>query len=161
MELGDVRDFLCESHVTERVTRLATKDKHKDMIIAWNYNSQETRVLAQLIALIALMVEQKINLALYRIFFLLSTWKKRICEPLSQGFLDSFQNGIPPIFSIKLSTTKIKSSRSNHGMGTFSSSNSTKHHGKCFSNHTLMFIYQKLNTNKRVSQDKHHTRPKI
>jgi hypothetical protein len=30
MEFGDVRDFLCESHVTECMTRLATKDKHKD-----------------------------------------------------------------------------------------------------------------------------------
>jgi hypothetical protein len=36
MEFGDVRDFRCESHVTECMTRLATKDKHKDMIIAWN-----------------------------------------------------------------------------------------------------------------------------
>jgi hypothetical protein len=34
MELGDVRDFQCESHVTEFMKRLATKDKHKDMIIA-------------------------------------------------------------------------------------------------------------------------------
>jgi hypothetical protein len=34
MEFGDVRDFLCESRVTECMTRLATKDKHKDMIIA-------------------------------------------------------------------------------------------------------------------------------
>jgi hypothetical protein len=34
MEFGDVRDFQCESHVTERMTRLAIKDKHKDMIIA-------------------------------------------------------------------------------------------------------------------------------
>jgi hypothetical protein len=34
MEFGDVRDFRCESHVTERMTRLATKYKHKDMIIA-------------------------------------------------------------------------------------------------------------------------------
>jgi hypothetical protein len=34
-------------------------------------------VVAQLIALITLVVEQKINLALKRIFFLLSTWKKR------------------------------------------------------------------------------------
>jgi hypothetical protein len=36
MEFGDVRDFRCESHVTECMTRLATKDKHKNMIIAWN-----------------------------------------------------------------------------------------------------------------------------
>jgi hypothetical protein len=36
MEFGDVRDFQCESHVTECMTRLATKDKHKDMIIAQN-----------------------------------------------------------------------------------------------------------------------------
>jgi hypothetical protein len=34
MEFGDVRDFQCESHVTEYMTRLATKDKHKYMIIA-------------------------------------------------------------------------------------------------------------------------------
>jgi hypothetical protein len=34
MEFGDVQDFRCESHVTECMTRLATKDKHKDMIIA-------------------------------------------------------------------------------------------------------------------------------
>jgi hypothetical protein len=51
------------------MTRLATKDKHKNMIIARNLNSQERRILAQLIVLITLMVEQKINkLALYRIF---------------------------------------------------------------------------------------------
>jgi hypothetical protein len=34
MEFGDVQDFRCESHVTEYMARLATKDKHKDMIIA-------------------------------------------------------------------------------------------------------------------------------
>jgi hypothetical protein len=34
MESGDVRDIQCESHITEYMTRLATKDKHKDMIIA-------------------------------------------------------------------------------------------------------------------------------
>jgi hypothetical protein len=28
-------------------------------------------------------------------------------------------------------------------MGTFKGTNSTKNHGKLFSNHTLMFIYQK------------------
>jgi hypothetical protein len=43
-------------------------------------------------------------------------------------------------------------------MGTFRGSNSTKHHGKCFSNHTLMFIYQELKINKRVNKDKHHTK---
>jgi hypothetical protein len=32
MEFGDVRDFRCEG----LVTRLAIKDKHKDMIIAQN-----------------------------------------------------------------------------------------------------------------------------
>jgi hypothetical protein len=79
MEFGDVRDFRCESHVTAYMTRLATKDKHKDMIIARNQNSQERRILAQLIVLITLMVEQKNKLALYRIFFLLSTWKRRFC----------------------------------------------------------------------------------
>jgi hypothetical protein len=36
MKFGDVRDFRCESHITECMTRLAIKDKHKDMIIAWN-----------------------------------------------------------------------------------------------------------------------------
>jgi hypothetical protein len=36
MEFGDVRDFRCESLVTECMTRLAIKDKHKDMIIARN-----------------------------------------------------------------------------------------------------------------------------
>jgi hypothetical protein len=41
------------------------------------------------------------------------------------------------------------------------SSNSTKHHGKRFSNHTLLFIYQKLKMNERVNQDKQHTRHKI
>jgi hypothetical protein len=79
MEFNDVRDFRCKSHVTECMMRLATKDKHKNMIIARNKNSQERRILAQLIVLITLMVEQKISLALYRIFFLLSTWKKRFC----------------------------------------------------------------------------------
>jgi hypothetical protein len=61
MEFSDVRDFRCENHVTEYMMRLATKDKHKDMIIARNKNSQERRVLAQLIVLITLVVEQKIN----------------------------------------------------------------------------------------------------
>jgi hypothetical protein len=36
MEFGDVRDFRCESHVTECMARLETKDKHKDKIIARN-----------------------------------------------------------------------------------------------------------------------------
>jgi hypothetical protein len=36
MEFGDVRDFQCESLVTECMTRLAIKDKHKDMNIARN-----------------------------------------------------------------------------------------------------------------------------
>jgi hypothetical protein len=36
MEFGDVRDFRCESHITECMTRLVIKDKHKDMIIARN-----------------------------------------------------------------------------------------------------------------------------
>jgi hypothetical protein len=35
-ESGDVRDFWCESYVTECKTRLAIKDKDKDMIMAWN-----------------------------------------------------------------------------------------------------------------------------
>jgi hypothetical protein len=43
-------------------------------------------------------------------------------------------------------------------MGTFRGSNSTKHHGRYFSNHTLMFIYQELKVNKRVNKDKHNTR---
>jgi hypothetical protein len=38
-------------------------------------------------------------------------------------------------------------------MGTFSNSNSTKHHGKRFSNHTLMFIYQELKINKQVNKE--------
>jgi hypothetical protein len=46
-------------------------------------------------------------------------------------------------------------------MGTFRGSNSTKHHGKRFSNHTLMFIYQELKINKQVNKDKHHTKHKI
>jgi hypothetical protein len=33
MEFDDVRDFQCESHVTECMTRLAIKVKHKDMIM--------------------------------------------------------------------------------------------------------------------------------
>jgi hypothetical protein len=36
IEFGDVRDLRCECHVTECMMRLATKDKHKDMIIASN-----------------------------------------------------------------------------------------------------------------------------
>jgi hypothetical protein len=36
MEFGDVRDFQCESHITECMTSLAIKDKHKDMIIGRN-----------------------------------------------------------------------------------------------------------------------------
>jgi hypothetical protein len=56
----------------------SNKDKHKDMIIARNSNSQERRVLAQLIVLIILMVEQKINLALYRIFFLTLNLEKEV-----------------------------------------------------------------------------------
>jgi hypothetical protein len=36
MEFGDVRDFRCESHVTECMSRLVIKDKQKDMIIARN-----------------------------------------------------------------------------------------------------------------------------
>jgi hypothetical protein len=36
MEFGDVRDFRYEIHVTECMTRLAIKDKHKEMIIARN-----------------------------------------------------------------------------------------------------------------------------
>jgi hypothetical protein len=42
-------------------------------------------------------------------------------------------------------------------MGTLSSSNSTKHHGKHFSNHTLVFIYQESKINKQVNKDKHTT----
>jgi hypothetical protein len=57
MEFGDARDFRCESHVTECMTRLAIKDKHEDMIIARNYHFQERRILTQLIMLIALVVE--------------------------------------------------------------------------------------------------------
>jgi hypothetical protein len=34
MEFSDVRDFQCENHVTECMTRLATKVKHKSMTIA-------------------------------------------------------------------------------------------------------------------------------
>jgi hypothetical protein len=36
MEFGDELDFRCEGHVAEYITRLATKDKHKNMIIARN-----------------------------------------------------------------------------------------------------------------------------
>jgi hypothetical protein len=45
-------------------------------------------------------------------------------------------------------------------MYTLSSSNSTKHHGKRFSNHILVFIYQESKINKQVNKDKHHTRHK-
>jgi hypothetical protein len=38
MEFGDVHDFRCESHVTEYMTRLATKDEHNNKIIARNLN---------------------------------------------------------------------------------------------------------------------------
>jgi hypothetical protein len=41
-------------------------------------------------------------------------------------------------------------------MGALSSSNSTKHHGKRFSNHTLVFIYKESKINKQVNKDKHH-----
>jgi hypothetical protein len=61
-----------------RVTLQKEYDVQKHMIIAQNKNFQERRILAQLIMLIALMVERKLNLALYRIFLKLSTWKKRI-----------------------------------------------------------------------------------
>jgi hypothetical protein len=57
MEFGDVRNFRCESHVTECMTRLAIKVNHKDMIIARKLNFQERRILAQLIMLITLLVE--------------------------------------------------------------------------------------------------------
>jgi hypothetical protein len=36
MEFGDVRDFRCESHVIECMTRITIKYKYKDIIIAWN-----------------------------------------------------------------------------------------------------------------------------
>jgi hypothetical protein len=36
MEFGNVRGLRCESHITECMTRLATKYKHKNMIIARN-----------------------------------------------------------------------------------------------------------------------------
>jgi hypothetical protein len=36
MEFGDAQDFQGESLVTECMTRLAIKDKHKNMIIAQN-----------------------------------------------------------------------------------------------------------------------------
>jgi hypothetical protein len=36
MEFGDVQDLRCESHVIECMTRLAIKDKDKDMIFASN-----------------------------------------------------------------------------------------------------------------------------
>jgi hypothetical protein len=36
IEFGNVRDLWCGCLVTECMTGLATKDKHKDMIIAWN-----------------------------------------------------------------------------------------------------------------------------
>jgi hypothetical protein len=55
-------------------------------------------------------------------------------------------------------TSLIYLSRSKDGMGTFRNRNPTKHHGKRFSNHTLMFIYQKLKTNKQVNKNKHYTR---
>jgi hypothetical protein len=34
MEFGNVRDFRCESRVTECMKKLAIKDKHKGIIIA-------------------------------------------------------------------------------------------------------------------------------
>jgi hypothetical protein len=34
MEFGNVQDFRCESYVAKCMTRLAIKDKHKDMIIS-------------------------------------------------------------------------------------------------------------------------------
>jgi hypothetical protein len=45
-------------------------------------------------------------------------------------------------------------------MGTLSSSNSTKHHGKHFSNHILMFIYQESKINKQVNKDKQYIKHK-
>jgi hypothetical protein len=86
MEFGDARDFRCESHVTECMTRLAIKDKHKDMIITWNWNFQERRILAQLIVLITLMVEQNLIRLCIGFFYSLNLEKKEFAKLYYKGF---------------------------------------------------------------------------
>jgi hypothetical protein len=107
------------------------------------------------------MMEQKINWLCIGFFSYSQLGKRGFAHLYYKGFLDNFQNQNPPTFSIEQSTTNMSSSRSKCGMGTFRGSNSTKHHGKHFSNHTLMFIYQELKIKKRVKKDKHHTKHKI
>jgi hypothetical protein len=71
--------------------RLAIKDKHKDMIIARNYNFKERRILAQLVMLIAPM--------LCIGFFLNSQLGKR-------EFANLYYKGFSIIFRIKSSNFK-------------------------------------------------------
>jgi hypothetical protein len=74
--------------------RLATKDKHKNMIIARNYNSQERRILAQLIALITLMLEQKINWFCIGFFSYSQHGKRGFANPYYKGFKIIFRTEI-------------------------------------------------------------------
>jgi hypothetical protein len=54
------------------------------------------------------MVERKTSLALYRIFFLLSTWKKKICKPLLQGFFANFQFEFLQLLASNIAQQKCK-----------------------------------------------------
>jgi hypothetical protein len=78
MEFGDVRDFRCESLVTECMMRLAIKDKHKDMILAPKLKLPRDKDPSQTHYTNRTYGGAKIRLASYRIFLRLSTWKKRI-----------------------------------------------------------------------------------
>jgi hypothetical protein len=160
MEFGDVRNFRCESHVTECMTRLAIKVNHKDMIIARKLNFQERRILAQLIMLITLLVEWKISLALYRVFWNSQLGKREFANLYYKGFSIIFRIEFLQFLASNIAQPKYKDldrSMMRVLLEVATPLSTTIY----ISNQTLMFTYKKLKMNKRVKQEKHHKRKKF
>jgi hypothetical protein len=107
------------------------------------------------------MVEQKINWLCIGFFSYSQFGKIGFANLYYKGFKIIFRTEILQLLALNIAQLNMWSSRSKCGMGTLSSSNSTKHHDKRFSNHTLMFIYQESKINKQANKVKHHTRHKI
>jgi hypothetical protein len=97
--------------------------------------------------LIALMVEQKISLAFYRIFLKLSNWKREFANLCYKGFLIIFRFEFLHFLASNIAQPKYKAqdqSTMQVLLGVATPLSTTIN----VSNQTLMFTYQKLKMNK-------------
>jgi hypothetical protein len=99
--------------------------------------------------LIALMMEQKLNLALYRIFINSQLGKREFANLYYKGFLIIFRIELLQILASNIAQPKYKALDESM-MWVLLEVETPLSTTVDVSNQTLMFIYQKLKMNKRV-----------